>query len=107
MKKTLLLTLGALLISTQASAKVLKSLRCEGASLVAAVKVLAEPDEATIVAWSIEDRESGAASEFMGYLFTEGTLKEFSSTDLGSDLEVSGSVALVTFGEKEETLFCR
>ena len=107
MKKAMLISLLALSMASTASAKVLKTVSCEGATLSLDVSVTTEKGEATIVAWTVEDKETGAGSNFMGYLYTEGSLKEFSSTDLGSDLEVSGSVALLTFGDKEETLFCR
>lgn len=90
-----------------ASAKVLKTWHCEGATLQADIAVQAEPHEPALVTWEILDKESGYSENFVGYLFTENNLQEFSSTDMGSDLEISGSVALLSFRDKEETLLCR
>lgn len=111
MKKMILA--GMMLVSVGAQAEIttttLKELSCRGATLE--MKLQVELDGFTgampTVAWQVRDNETLKYSEFMGYLFSDQGLKEFSSTDLGSDVKVSRSVAVVQFGDKEETLFCR
>lgn len=90
-------------------AVVLKSLNCQGATLNMVLEVVQEtyPGSAAVVGWKVRDTETGRSTEFMGYLFTDGSLKEFHSTDLGSSVEVSGSVAVLSWDDKEEALLCK
>lgn len=112
MKKIILSLL--LLASTGAKAEVpseiiLKDLKCKGATLEMKLQVAIDNLAGAVrtVAWEVQDTETKKYSEFMGYLYSEGGLKEFRSTDLGSVVEVSGSLAVVRFGDKEEALLCK
>lgn len=91
------------------STNVLKEVSCKGATLEMKLQVEQESLAGALptVAWQVQDLETMKYSEFMGYLFAAEGLKDFSSTDLGSEVKVSRSVAVVQFGDKEETLLCK
>ncbi|MDG0815795.1 hypothetical protein [Bdellovibrio svalbardensis] len=100
--------MGMMTLSMSANAASLKSLVCENADFKVQVEVSAEKNEPAIVAWSVDNKATEETENFMGYLFTaSGDLKQFSSTDLGSDLEVDGATATLTVEDYSTQLSCK
>lgn len=88
---------------------VLKTMQCKGATLEMIVTVVKDtyPGSVPTVGWIVEDTTTGKRAQYMGYLFSENGLKEFRSTDIDSSVEVSGSLSVLKWADKEEALFCK
>lgn len=111
MKKVILTLVLWTSLAPQAFANevVLKSMQCKGATLEMILTVVKDtyPGSLPTVGWIVADTTNGKRAEYMGYLFSENGLKEFRSTDIDSSVEVSGSLSVLKWADKEEALFCK
>jgi hypothetical protein len=95
-------------LSLTAQAASLKKMICENADFKVQVEVLVEKNEPAVLAWNVANKATEESEKFMGLLFgASDDLKQFSSTDLGSDLEVDGATAKLTLEEYTTYLTCK
>jgi hypothetical protein len=99
MHKLLLLTLLAPALTWAAP---LKTLDCDNGYVDVAITV-----QQDMVEWTITGKNGADLGRFSGYLFADKNLASFSSTDDGSDLEVNGNTAKVSYGDVTAELNCR